>query len=99
MEVFLTHIATQGNRTMKRISTLIAIVLAAALILPWTSQARAQNIISFVSHAGSDGNTCDAVSPCKSFFGALLSTKTVDGGTVLCLDAGLFGSASITRSM
>src|SRR6266436_9247773 len=100
MEVFLnSHIATQGNRTMKRISTLIAIVRAAALILPWTSQAYAQNFVTFVSHAGNDGNTCDATSPCQTFFGALDSSKTRDGGTIICLDAGQFGVANITRSM
>src|SRR2546430_17633727 len=98
MEVFLTHIATQGNRTMKRISTLIAIVLAAALILPWTSQARAQNAVSFVSHAGNDANTCDAIFPCRSFVVALGSSKTVDGGSILCLDAGQFEDGTITRS-
>ena len=84
---------------MKRISTLIAIVLAAALILPWTSQARAQNIVSFVSHAGSDGNNCLENSPCRSFFIASGSNKTVDGGTIMCLDAAEFGSATITRSI
>src|SRR5437868_13271241 len=84
---------------MKRISTLIAIVLAAALILPWTSQARAQNVISFVSRSGSDGNTCVALSPCRTFSGALASNKTADGGIITCVDVGDFGSATITRSM
>ena len=84
---------------MKRISTLIAIVLAAALILPWTSQARAQNAVSFVSRSGSDANTCVATSPCQTFNGALGSNKTADGGTIMCLDVGEFGSAIITRSM
>src|SRR6266705_998754 len=95
MEVFLTHIATQGNRTMKRISTLIAIVLAAALILPWTSQALAQNAVSFVSHSGNDANYCLETSPCRSFSFALGSTST--GGAIVCLDAGEFGSVTITR--
>jgi len=46
-----------------------------------------------------DGNNCDATSPCKTFIGALISSKTVDGGTIICLDAGEFGNAAITRSM
>src|SRR5437660_839911 len=85
---------------MKRISTLIAIVLAAALILPWTSHAYAQNFVSYVSRSGNDADSC--VSPataCRSFSAALGLSKTVDGGMIICVDVGEFGIATITRSM
>src|SRR5437016_12118150 len=100
MAVFLTPIATQGNHTMKRISTLIAIVLAAALILPWASQAYAQNTITYVSRSGNDGAGCSTpATACRSFSGALASNKTRDGGIITCVDAEDFGGANITRSM
>ena len=83
---------------MKRISTLIAIVLAAALILPWTSQARAQSY-TYVSHTGNDANTCDSPAAACRFFAAAL-IKTNDGGVVSCVDPGYYGFSSIiTKSV
>ena len=84
---------------MKPISTLIAIFLVAAVsTLPWTSQANAQNFISFVSNAGSDGNNCiTAATACLSLPGAL--SKTQDSGTVMCVDANYFGFITITQSV
>jgi|SRR5882724_8217888 len=84
---------------MKRISTLIAMFLAAAaLTLPWVPQARAQNLVSFVSGTGSDGDTClSPSSACATLAGAL--SKTSDNGTVQCVGAGYFPSATITKSV
>jgi hypothetical protein len=95
--VFNSH-SNQGKRAMKGISTLIAIVLAAALILPWASQARAQGAISFVSSTGNDANNCNSrATACASFFAAL--AKTADSGTISCADAGYFGSSTISKSV
>jgi len=67
---------------MKRISTLIAVFLAAAaLILPWTSQANAQYFFTYVSHAGNDANTCNSPEAACRFFDAAL-LKTNDGGVI-----------------
>src|SRR5438309_7846796 len=87
-----------GIVTMKRILTLIAILVAAALSLPWTSQAKAQNAFSYVSHAGNDGNDCaSAATACRSISTA--SGKTNEGGIVWCVDAGDFGGAAIFKSV
>src|SRR5437763_15299912 len=87
-----------GIVTMKRILTLIAILVAAALSLPWTSQAKAQNVLSYLSHAGSDANDCgSAATACGSYFTALGRTR--DGGIILCVDAGYFGDFTITKSI
>src|SRR5882757_1988422 len=83
--------ANQGNFNMNRALTLIAILVAAALSLPWTSQAKAQNAFSYVSHAGSDANDCaSAATACRSLSTA--SGKTSEGGIVWCVDAGDFGA-------
>ena len=84
---------------MKRLLTLIAVVLTAAVLtVQWTSKAGAQAINTYVSASGSDANNCDTpAAACRSFFGAL--SKTADGGTVQCLDAGFFQSVTITISV
>jgi len=83
---------------MKRILTLIAILVAAALSLPWTSQAKAQFYYTYVSHAGDDNNGCARpANACYTFPGAL--GKTNDGGIVSCVDAGNFISVIITKSV
>src|SRR5882724_8308618 len=87
-----------GIVTMKRILTLIAILVAAALSLPWTSQAKAQFYYTYVSHAGDDNNGCARpANACYTFPGAL--GKTNDGGIVSCVDAGNFISVIITKSV
>ena len=85
--------------TMKRISTMIAVFLAVAVLtLPWTSQARAQNVVSYVAHAGNDANNCNSpATACASFTGAL--TKTFDSGIISCADAGYFGFSTISKSV
>jgi len=84
---------------MKRYLTLIAVVLTAAVLtVQWTSKAGAQAFNTYVSASGSDANNCDTpAAACRSFFGAL--SKTADGGTVQCLDAGYFGFLTITISV
>src|SRR2546421_1466761 len=84
---------------MKRILRSIAVlVAAAALMLPWMSQANAQNNWSYVSTSGNDNNNCaTAATACNSWSGAL--SKTNDSGAILCADAGNFGFLFIDRSV
>jgi len=91
--------SNQGATAMTRYLTLIAVVLTAAVLtVQWTSKAGAQAINTYVSASGSDANNCDTpAAACRSFFGAL--SKTADGGTVQCLDAGFFQSVTITISV
>jgi parallel beta helix pectate lyase-like protein len=96
MELFSPQ-CKPGIVTMKRILTLIAILVAAALSLPWTSQAKAQNSISLVSNAGSDANDCRSATACSSFANALAHTS--DGGVVSCVDAGYFANFIIIKSV
>jgi hypothetical protein len=67
----------------------------AAAIVVWASPAFAQNTKSFVSTAGSDGNTCATEAlPCRTLSGAL--GKTNAGGIITCLDSGDFTSGTLT---
>ena len=83
---------------MKRILTLAAILVAAALSsLSWVSQARAQTL-TYVSSTGSDGADCASpATACRSFAGAL--NKVADGGSVICAGVGEFSSPTITKSV
>lgn len=74
--------------------TILAAMLA--LLLP-AAPAQAQNFTSFVSFAGSDGNSCTRASPCFSLGAA--AAKTQDGGMVLCLDSGPFDAGTISKSV
>jgi len=84
---------------MKRILRSIAVlVAAAALMLPWMSQANAQNTWSYVSTSGNDANNCaTAATACGTWEGAL--SKTDDNGAILCANAGHFGFLFITKSV
>jgi hypothetical protein len=76
---------------MRKIARLIAVF--AATVLPQLCLFPAYATIgrTFVSHAGSDGNSCYQDNPCLSFGGAL--AQTTSGGVIECLDSGYFGSA------
>ena len=56
-------------------------MLAAALTV---HPAEAQNLRSFVSGHGVDGNSCNLAAPCRSFTFAV--TKTSPGGEIVVLD-------------
>jgi hypothetical protein len=81
---------------MKPTNVLVAVILATvALIGQGITEAKAQNGISYVSIPGLDSNACDIpATACRTFAGAL--AKTYDSGTVTCVDAGYFYSATIT---
>jgi hypothetical protein len=77
-----------------------SLVVLSAILPPVLSVAPAyavQNIISWVSHGGSDANDCTAGSPCATFHRAL--SQTIDGDEVSCLDSGSFDTFTITISV
>jgi hypothetical protein len=73
---------------MKKLALSFAILSAILQPALFAAPAQAQNIHSWVSHNGNDGNSCLMSAPCVSFSHAL--ANTVDGGEVSCLDSGGF---------
>jgi hypothetical protein len=73
---------------MKKLALSFAILSAILQPALFAAPALAQNIHSWVSHNGNDGNSCLMSAPCVSFSHAL--ANTVDGGEVSCLDSGGF---------
>jgi hypothetical protein len=78
----------------------LSLAVLSTLLLPAlsTAPARAQpNFHSWVSHAGSNMNSCLMTSPCQTLAFALNQTK--DGGEVSCLDSGSFDPFTVTISV
>ncbi len=74
--------------------TLLATTLACSLsVMP----AQAQSIRTFVSTAGSDSNPCSLTQPCRHFSAAVAATAA--GGEVDALDAGAYGSFTISQAI
>ncbi len=63
----------------------------------FSAPAAAQATRTWVSGVGDDANPCSRTAPCKTFAGALANTGA--GGEVNCLDAGGFGTATITKAV
>jgi Right handed beta helix region len=82
---------------IRKIALSLAIVVAALSPALYTAPAHAQVFHTWVSHSGSDSNSCVDTSPCLTFNGAL--AKTVSGGEISCLDSGSFGLLQITQSV
>jgi hypothetical protein len=78
----------------KRASLRLALVFAATVTFAAAAQAIPQ---TFVSVSGNNANTCDRTAPCRTFAGAL--TKTDVNGEIIVLDAGEYGTISITKSV
>jgi hypothetical protein len=74
----------------------IAVAFALAVLLP-TISAQAQSIRTFVSTAGSDSNPCSISQPCRHFQAAVNATSA--GGEVDALDAGAYGSFTISQAI
>jgi len=82
---------------MMKSTSLVALALMIWLGLP-ASPAQAQLSRTFVSAAtGNDANNCDQPTPCRSFQGA--HNKTNPDGEITVLDAGGYGSVTITKSI
>jgi hypothetical protein len=63
-----------------------------------TTGAKAQTVFTFVSASGSDSNDCSTpATACKTF--ATAQTKTLDGGTITCVNPDYYSSITITKSI
>lgn len=69
----------------------------ACAAVAFATPASAQNMRSWVSSTGADGNSCLRAAPCATFGGAL--TKTAIGGQINCADPGDYGTPTITQSV
>ena len=61
------------------------------------TRAGAQATRTYVSQSGDDTQNCTRTAPCKTFAGTI--SKTATGGEINCLDAGGYGSFTITKSI
>src|ERR1700686_428242 len=85
---------------MKTYALLLSLVSAICLALLSTPANAATTARTWVSGVGDDGNVaslCSRTAPCKTFAGAIPVTSA--GGEINCLDAGGFGSVTITQSI
>ncbi len=67
------------------------------LVLLHTLPAQAQATRTWVSGVGDDANPCSRTAPCKTFAGAI--SKTAALGEINAIDAGAFGTVTITKSI
>lgn len=82
---------------MRRDMSLIALFAIVIGIMLMMSPAHAQATRTWVSGVGDDVNPCSRTAPCKTFAGAI--SKTAAGGEINCIDAGAYGTVTITKSM
>ncbi len=75
----------------------IKIAIAVALTAFFATPSFAQATRTWVSGVGDDVNPCSRTAPCKTFAGAI--SKTAAGGEINVLDAGGFGSGTVTKSI
>jgi hypothetical protein len=68
-----------------------------SIILTIASLGHAQATRTWVSGVGDDVNPCSRTAPCKTFAGAI--SKTTAGGEIDALDAGGFGTFTISKSI
>ncbi len=79
-------------------SCLVGPALASvSLVLLMSSTAQAQATRTWVSGVGNDADPCSRTAPCQTFAGAI--AKTLAGGEINVLDAGGFGTVTITKSI
>ena len=74
-----------------------ALIASALSIVGFVAPASAQASRTWVSGVGDDANPCSRTAPCKTFAGAI--SKTAQAGEINCIDAGGFGTLTITKSI
>lgn len=72
-------------------------LLVFACFLIGVPLASAQATRTWVSGVGDDANPCSRTAPCKTFAGAI--SKTATGGEIDIIDAGAYGTVTITKHM
>lgn len=65
--------------------------------LIWVAPAHVQATKTWVSGVGNDADPCSPTAPCKTFAGAI--SKTAVKGEINCLDAGAYGTVTITKAI
>lgn len=70
---------------------------AALLLMLASSSGFAQASRTWVSGVGDDANPCSRTAPCRTFAGAI--SKTAAGGEINVIDAGSYGSVTITKAI
>lgn len=75
--------------------TMAAFAALATMVV--AEPASAQATRTWVSGVGDDSNPCSRTAPCRTFAGAI--SKTAAGGEINCLDPGIFGMLTITKSI
>src|SRR5262245_30104280 len=78
----------------KAIALAVAIPFSFCLLV---APAQAQSVRTYVSSAGTDGNNCGRLTPCRTFQAA--HDKTLAGGEITVLDQGNFATLTITKSI
>lgn len=81
---------------MNRTTIIVTVGLAFAAALS-AAPAMAQNVRSFVSGQGVDGNSCTLAAPCRTF--AFAITRTNAGGEILTLNPAGYGPVTIDKSI
>src|SRR4051812_48037265 len=91
----------EGAKEMKvswATKSIFIFLAVATMIGLGTGAAWAQTTITYVSSAGDDTKDCATPgTACRTFAGA--QVKVFEGGMIACIDAGFFGSATITKSV
>jgi hypothetical protein len=82
---------------MKTIGLSTTILGTMFALLTTAPHAQAQATRTWVSATGSDANPCSRTAPCQTFAGAI--SKTAVNGIIDCIDAGAFGTVTITKSI
>ena len=81
---------------MRIISATVKALTCALFILSLSASAHAVSR-TWVSGVGNDVNPCSRTAPCKTFAGAM--SKTDSGGEISVMDAGGYGSVTVTKSV
>jgi hypothetical protein len=82
---------------MRKFQLLLSALALPLLLVLQLVPAHAQASRTWISGVGDDVNPCSRTAPCKTFAGAI--SKTAVNGEIDCLDAGGFGSLTITKSI
>jgi hypothetical protein len=85
------------GKFIKKLSHFLSLWGLVAGIFFFATQSRAQATRTWVSGVGDDVNPCSRTAPCKTFAGAI--SKTLAGGEINTIDAGAFGTLTITKSI
>jgi len=88
---------------MSRLSVVLLVLAASAAAISAVfahgsnAAPAAQIQRTFVSTSGSDANPCTRAEPCRNFAAAI--TNTLEGGEVIALDSGGYGTFSLSKAL